>query len=101
MERVINNVDVSVFFNIRSPGIYSMGNETANGKTYLKSILECEKGITVLTLEDIDVIMFKLKKFKESNNNILYIDRFDMLICKEIIQAFDDDYYITKASYTL
>lgn len=89
MERVIKNVDNIVEISIKNPGIYSMGNASGTGKTYLKQILSYEDDICALTYDSKNVIMTKLREFRGSTKSILYIDRFDTIVDAEICELLD------------
>lgn len=97
MERVINYVGGTVEINIRNFGVYSLGCDSATGKTYLSNILKSEEDVYVLTYDSENRILEGLREFIESNIPILYFDRFDLSITENIakvISLIKDRYII-------
>lgn len=97
MERVINYVGGTVEINIKNFGIYSLGRDSATGKTYLSSILKSEEDIYVLTYDSENKILEGLREFIKSDMPILYFDRFDLSITENIakvISLIKDRYII-------
>ena len=86
MERIINNINKKIILNIKEPGIYSMGNQSGTGKTFLINMLSNEEDITTITYEQEEIILLKIEEFKKSNNKLLFIDRFDMIINNKIVE---------------
>lgn len=96
MERIINNINKKIILNIKEPGIYSMGNQSGTGKTFLINMLSNEEDITTITYEQEEIILLKIEEFKKSNNKLLFIDRFDMIINNKIVEKLKmlNDRYI-------
>ena len=97
MERVINYVGGTVEINIKNFGIYSLGRDSATGKTYLSNILKSEEDVYVLTYDSENKILEGLREFIESNIPILYFDRFDLSLTENIakvISLIKDRYII-------
>ncbi len=92
MERIINFVNHKVKFNIEKPGIYSMGNESSQGKTYLCRLIDTLRPdkVYAISSSDIDEVMFKLEKFKRGDYNILLLDKFDFIKSNEIIDKLEE-----------
>ncbi len=85
MERRIKYSGGTININIRDTGIYSMGVNSSNGKSHLYHVLDGidDKAVLALTYDrKLDYI--NILSNLSSDILIIYIDRFDMIINKEI-----------------
>lgn len=91
MERVINFANFKVKFNFREPGIYSMGNESSQGKTYLCKLINMTKpdGVYAISSSDTEEVLYQLERFKNGDYSILVLDKFDFVKSKELINILE------------
>lgn len=81
MERVISLANCVIKISIDKPGIYSLGSDSAKGKSYLCNLLKLiePENITVLTSMKNSEVISILNEFLNSSNELLIVDRYDLI----------------------
>jgi hypothetical protein len=90
MERIINYNNGGIHIKIERPGIYAIGTDSAQGKSFMCSLISTmdPEGISVITYnKDTSETIRSIRKFAESSDQLLIIDRFNMIICDEVIDT--------------
>ncbi len=83
----------TVEISIMNPGLYAFGPKSSTGKSYLYNLLRTWQieGVFCIRYDvatDLDYIISRLNKFKCSDIPILFIDRFDTVLCDEVANRF-------------